>query len=72
MKEGQPTMRKVKINKRDGTPRLTIALSGELPHGKSKDMRMHEGMSVNFRLKDIGTKSHVGPNEGLLVDGSDL
>lgn len=60
MKEGEPTTRKVRDGKRDGTPRLTISFSGELSHGKLKDMRMHEGMSVNFRVEDIGAKSRVG------------
>jgi hypothetical protein len=69
MKGDQPTRRWVKIDKRDGTPRLTITFSGELSHGKSKDMSMHEGISVNFR-EGIETKKGVGQNEGLPVDGN--
>lgn len=53
-----------------GTSRLTIVFSGELSHGKLKDMRMHEGISVNLRVENIGGKSYAGQNEGSPVDGN--
>lgn len=71
MREDCSTTRKVRVDKRDGTQqRLTISFSGEDSHGKSKDMRMHEGISVNLRVEDIDAKSCVGQNEGSPVNGN--
>lgn len=66
---GSNCNKKVSVGERDDTPRLTISFLGEFSQGYMKDMRMHEGISVNFRVEDIDVDGYVDQNNGLPADG---
>ena len=70
MKEGRSATRRVRLERREGTPPLTISFSGEVSHGYLNDMRMHAGISVSLRAEDILMNGRVGQGYGLPVDGN--
>jgi hypothetical protein len=67
---GSTYEKKVSVNEKDGTPRLTISFLGEFSQGYMKDIRMHEGISVNFRVEDIDVDGCVDQNNGSPADGN--